>query len=123
MNYSYCLLVGVCSCFTFSTALSVLRRRNSATSQVQIPRSSDFELSRVLAFRPLYYFSIVGFPILVAIIDVVVILKLDAVKPSDDLHCDATNPLWYIFLMSLINPFTTNAFYNRVRFMGNFQSV
>jgi hypothetical protein len=54
------------------------------------------ELSRTLAWDNRYYFPILIFPLACLSISVPVLLKLDAIRPTDDLHCDASHPIWYV---------------------------
>ncbi|KAK0446084.1 Rhamnogalacturonase B, N-terminal-domain-containing protein [Desarmillaria tabescens] len=61
------------------------------------PKSwADAERS-VLVWRNHYYFTLLVFPIVATIVEIVIIIKLDAVKPTDDLHCDASDPIWVRF--------------------------
>jgi hypothetical protein len=57
-------------------------------------------------WRPLYYILIVLFPLAALGVDVAVVLILDAAQPSDDFHCDATHPIWYVgFPARFVTPF------------------
>jgi hypothetical protein len=79
---------------------------------------SDGHSFSLLMWRPLYYILIVLFPLAALGVDVAVVLLLDAAQPSNDFHCDATHPIWYVgclarfVILSDIPP--------RVRFVGTF---
>ncbi|KAF9447826.1 hypothetical protein P691DRAFT_819389, partial [Macrolepiota fuliginosa MF-IS2] len=78
------LLTGVASAFSMATSLAVLRPRNWGDNTA-------------LQWRNIFLLPVVIFPILATIVQTVVVLKLDAVKPTDDLHCDSSDPLWVRF--------------------------
>lgn len=81
INVAVYVLTGVCASFTHATSICVLRPWANSGRQT-------------LAWRSLYYIPIVVFPIAATAADIAVIIKLDAVHPTDDLHCDASNPIW-----------------------------
>ena len=56
---------------------------------------ADIRPSTVLAWRRLYLIPVVIFPVLASIVQISVVVKLDAIQPNDDLHCDANDPEWY----------------------------
>ncbi|KAI0305306.1 hypothetical protein B0F90DRAFT_1815539 [Multifurca ochricompacta] len=47
-----------------------------------------------LLWRRAYYLFVVVFPVLASTAHLVVVLKLDSVRPMNDLRCDVTSPLW-----------------------------
>ncbi|KIJ04758.1 hypothetical protein PAXINDRAFT_104026 [Paxillus involutus ATCC 200175] len=85
--YAAWSLTGVCAAFTFATTGSVLW-----------PSSMIRTTASTLAWDNRYYFPILIFPLACLSISVPVLLKLDAIRPTDDLHCDASHPIWGRFL-------------------------
>ncbi|KAH7882373.1 hypothetical protein F5I97DRAFT_1909772 [Phlebopus sp. FC_14] len=85
--YAAYSLTGVCAAFTFATAGSVLWPCSTVTSATS-----------ALAWHPRYLLPIVVFPLACFAIAVPILLELDAIQPSDDLHCDVSNPVWGRFL-------------------------
>ncbi|KAH7907573.1 hypothetical protein BJ138DRAFT_1137485 [Hygrophoropsis aurantiaca] len=83
--YSLC---GVCAAFTFATAGSVLWPSSLVTTAA----------SSTLAWRKSYYLPILVFPIASIAISVPILLKMNAIQPTDDMHCDASRPEWGRFL-------------------------
>lgn len=85
--YSSQSVTGVCAAFTMAT-----------TSAVVWPSSVVMTASSTLAWRNRYLFPIVVFPLAALAIAVPVLLSLHAIQPTDDLHCDASHPIWGRFL-------------------------
>ncbi|TFY77593.1 hypothetical protein EWM64_g6421 [Hericium alpestre] len=83
ISLSAYVLTGICACFAIATYLSVFKSQ-------QLTQTSRSTLS----WRPSYFFLVVVYPALAFTAHLTVLLKLDAVKPSNDMHCDATDPLW-----------------------------
>ncbi|EGO03570.1 hypothetical protein SERLA73DRAFT_69425 [Serpula lacrymans var. lacrymans S7.3] len=80
-------LTGVCAAFTFAT-----------TSSVLWPSQLHSTTSSTLAWRRQYLWPMVAFPLASIAISIGVLLKYDAIHPTDDLHCDASHPEWGRFL-------------------------
>ncbi|KIK95541.1 hypothetical protein PAXRUDRAFT_826888 [Paxillus rubicundulus Ve08.2h10] len=85
--YAAWSLTGVCAAFTFATTGSVLW-----------PSSMIRTTASTLAWDDRYYFPVLIFPLSCLSISVPVLLRLDAIQPTDDLHCDASRPIWGRFL-------------------------
>lgn len=85
--YSSQSVTGVCAAFTMAT-----------TSAVVWPSSVVMTASSTLAWRNRYLLPIVVFPLGALAIAVPVLLSLHAIQPTDDLHCDASHPIWGRFL-------------------------
>ncbi|KAG2064553.1 hypothetical protein BDR04DRAFT_1034967, partial [Suillus decipiens] len=85
--YSSQSVTGVCAAFTMAT-----------TSAVVWPSSVVMTASSTLAWRNRYLLPIVVFPLGALAIAVPVLLSLQAIQPTDDLHCDASHPIWGRFL-------------------------
>ncbi|KIJ61409.1 hypothetical protein HYDPIDRAFT_115868 [Hydnomerulius pinastri MD-312] len=85
--YAAWSLTGVCAAFTFATTGSVLW-----------PSTMISTAASTLAWNNKYYIPIVMFPLTCLAVSVPVLLKLDAIQPTNDLHCDASNPIWGRFL-------------------------
>ncbi|OJA21098.1 hypothetical protein AZE42_10218 [Rhizopogon vesiculosus] len=78
---------GVCAAFTLATTRTVLW-----------PTSVIPSASSTLVWRNSYYLPIVVFPLGSLAVAVPILLSLHAIQPTDDLHCDATHPIWGRFL-------------------------
>ncbi|KAF9018122.1 hypothetical protein BDZ89DRAFT_960485 [Hymenopellis radicata] len=87
MGFGTFLITGVSTAFSIATCITVLK-----------PKSWGSQESRALVWRHIYALPMVVFPILASAVQIAVVLKLDAVKPSDDIQCDATDPQWVRFL-------------------------
>lgn len=85
--YSAHSVTGVCAAFTMAT-----------TSAVVWPSSVIMTASSTLVWRNHYLLPIVVFPLGALGVAVPVLLSLHAVQPTDDLHCDASHPIWGRFL-------------------------
>ncbi|KAH7926239.1 hypothetical protein BV22DRAFT_1009497 [Leucogyrophana mollusca] len=85
--YAAYSLTGVCAAFTFATAGSVLW-----------PSSLFTTASSTLIWRKSYYLPILGFPLASIAAAVPVLLRYNAIQPTDDMHCDASHPIWGRFL-------------------------
>ncbi|KAF9239296.1 hypothetical protein BU15DRAFT_46861 [Melanogaster broomeanus] len=85
----YCAwsLTGICAAFTFAT-----------TSSVLWPSTMIRSASSTLAWHNRYYYPILIFPLVCLSVTVPVLLKLDAIQPTDDMHCDASHPVAARFL-------------------------
>ncbi|KAG8216488.1 hypothetical protein J3R82DRAFT_6600 [Butyriboletus roseoflavus] len=85
--YSAWSLTGVCAAFTFATSSVVLwpspMKRSDASA---------------LAWKDIYYFPILIFPLACLSVSLPILLGMNAIEPTDDLHCDASNPEWGRFL-------------------------
>ena len=100
--YSAWSLSGICGAFTFATSSSVLWpsfTKRPASSCVNSVQPSNFtrrkiHFSRTLAWKNKYYFPILVFPLACLSISLPVLLNVNAVQPTDDLHCDASHPEW-----------------------------
>lgn len=46
----------------------------------------------------MYTIPIVAFPIIASTIHVIFIVKFDSVHPTDEMHCDSSNPEWYVYI-------------------------
>jgi hypothetical protein len=79
------LLTGVCTTLAVATTRAVYR-----PSEIR-----DF---RTLGWRPSYWLILGVFPACASAVQITVLIKFDATKPSDDLHCDASNPMWSVIL-------------------------
>jgi hypothetical protein len=85
--YSAHSLTGVCAAFTMAT-----------TSAVVWPSSVIMTASSTLVWRNYYLLPIIVFPLGALGVAVPVLLSLHAIQPTDDLHCDASHPIWGRFL-------------------------
>ncbi|KAF8136931.1 hypothetical protein EV363DRAFT_1155959 [Boletus edulis] len=85
--YTSWSLTGICAAITFATSSSVLR-----------PSSRKRPAASTLAWKNKYYFPIFVFPLACLSISLPVLLRVDAIQPTDDLHCDASHPEWGRFL-------------------------
>ncbi|KAG2120471.1 uncharacterized protein F5147DRAFT_562678 [Suillus discolor] len=85
--YSALSVTGVCAAFTMAT-----------TRAVVWPSSVIMTASSTLVWRNQYLLPIVVFPLGALGVAIPVLLSLHAIQPTDDLHCDATHPIWGRFL-------------------------
>ncbi|KAG1815039.1 uncharacterized protein BJ212DRAFT_1481575 [Suillus subaureus] len=70
----------------------------ATTSAVMWPSSVITTASSTLVWRTRYLLPIVVFPLGALGVAVPVLLSLHAIQPTDDLHCDASHPIWGRFL-------------------------
>jgi len=47
----------------------------------------------------MYAVPIVAFPIIASTIHVIFIVKFDSVHPTDEMHCDSSNPEWWVYIL------------------------
>jgi hypothetical protein len=47
-----------------------------------------------LRWRNIFVIPTVIFPVAATIVHTIVVLKTSSVKPTDDLHCDSSDPEW-----------------------------
>ncbi|KIK02873.1 hypothetical protein K443DRAFT_677212 [Laccaria amethystina LaAM-08-1] len=81
------LLTGVTFAFSLATSLAVLK-----------PKTWGDSHQAFLNWRPAYSLPIIIFPIVGTAIHVAFVVKFNSVHPTDDFHCDSTNPEWVRFL-------------------------
>ncbi|KAJ7583668.1 hypothetical protein C8J56DRAFT_831025 [Mycena floridula] len=86
IGFASFLLSAATATFTFSTSRSVLNTDKWANSH------------EALRWKKHYFIPMVAFPILGSIVQTVTVIKFDAVKPSDNILCDASDPIWVRFL-------------------------
>ena len=80
------LLTGVCTSFAVATA-----------SAVYCPsKTRDFS---TLRWRPMYWWIVGVFPACASAAQITILVITKATKPSDDLHCDASSPIWSVFIV------------------------
>jgi hypothetical protein len=72
--------------------------RNLAQCPISLLLSIHIYLhaSRTLAWRNCYSLPIVVFPLGALAVAIPVLLSLHAIQPTDDLHCDASHPIWCV---------------------------
>ena len=100
--YSAWSLTGVCAAFTFATSSSVLwpsSTKRPGASYVTLVQPSTvarwmMHSSRMLAWKRIYCLPIFAFPLVCLCVSVPVLLHIDAIQPTEDLHCDASKPEW-----------------------------
>ncbi|KAJ7599272.1 hypothetical protein C8J56DRAFT_916277 [Mycena floridula] len=85
-GFAACFLTGICTSFAFAT-----------NHFVRKPKNWD-KYQHVLVWRNCYLIPLVVVPLAATGAQLAVILKLDAVGPSDDMHCDVKDPIWARFL-------------------------
>ncbi|KAF8156935.1 hypothetical protein B0H34DRAFT_711243 [Crassisporium funariophilum] len=81
------LITGVCLAFSLATSMAVLKPKTWADGQ-----------QRALKWRNIYIIPTIAFPLIASIIHIVFLFKFDPIHPTDDMHCDATDPEWVRFL-------------------------
>ncbi|KZT10325.1 uncharacterized protein LAESUDRAFT_644789 [Laetiporus sulphureus 93-53] len=86
---SWFTMTTICATMTLMTSLAILRSHGMLDA---------VELRRALKWRHLLLLSIVGFPLIAFVAYIVVSLKTDAVRQSDAMICEATNPIWVSLL-------------------------
>ncbi|KAI0065274.1 hypothetical protein BV25DRAFT_1774186, partial [Artomyces pyxidatus] len=79
------VLTGLLACFTWATFMAVFKPHSIHTTATYV---------RSLAWRNVYIIFVGLLPALASTAHLVIVLKLDAVQPTDDMHCDASYPLW-----------------------------
>ncbi|THU94726.1 hypothetical protein K435DRAFT_724365 [Dendrothele bispora CBS 962.96] len=88
-------LTGICGTLSFAASLFYWKPDDGV----------QHALRRILTWRNVYIIPLCAFPISCIAAQTTVILTLDAVHPTDGLHCDATNPSWARFLGYAGSPF------------------
>ncbi|KAF7323925.1 Phosphatases II [Mycena kentingensis (nom. inval.)] len=75
-------LGGLCVAFCVATSLHILKPKKWGS------------LTDAFKWRPLYIIPVVVYPVLMSAIQITLIFTFDAVQPANEMHCDATNPMW-----------------------------
>ncbi|KAF8624982.1 hypothetical protein AX15_005615 [Amanita polypyramis BW_CC] len=88
------ILAAVASTFSGTMSLAVLR-----------PRGWTHMSGAALEWRPLFSIPVIIFPSIATAVHIALLVKFDAVQPTDDLHCDASNPEWIRFFGYAAMPF------------------
>lgn len=86
--FSTFLMTGLVTAFSCSTYLFITRGGKSP-----------------LQWHPLYLLPLVAFPIAATTAQATIVIKFDAIQPSDGIQCDANDPLWTRFLSYAGAPF------------------
>ncbi|KAK2461038.1 hypothetical protein APHAL10511_006979 [Amanita phalloides] len=88
------IMAGVSSAFSGSLSLTVLSPRGWANVG-----------EAVLQWRPIFSIPVIIFPTIATAVHVTLLVKLDAVQPTNDMHCDASHPEWVRFFGYAAMPF------------------
>ncbi|GBE87334.1 predicted protein [Sparassis crispa] len=88
MTTAWFILTAMCACVTLATSIVIYRSYN-ATRIVTVA-----EIQGVIKWRPVFLSIMVGYPAVALLAYIVVALKLSAIQPKDDMHCDTTSPVW-----------------------------
>lgn len=111
INLAAYVLTGLCTAFTIATSFYVYNPKPSfyvSSSYVSLASlksvsarhpslTADTLLCRLLRWKPVYLIFIFAFPVAAFVAHLTVIIKFDAVKPTDDdMGCDATDPMWCV---------------------------
>ncbi|KXN85570.1 hypothetical protein AN958_11137 [Leucoagaricus sp. SymC.cos] len=86
------VIAGTTGAISIATSLAVLRPRGYGEN---VP----------LKWRNIFLVPVVIFPILASVAHTIVVVKFDSAKPTDDLHCDSSDPEWTRFLSYAGVPF------------------
>ncbi|PCH44906.1 hypothetical protein WOLCODRAFT_91060 [Wolfiporia cocos MD-104 SS10] len=84
---SWFITTSLCATVTIATFIAILHSHGNYTLRVT-------DLQRSLQRRPSSLSLIIGFPLVSSMAYFIVALKLGAIQASDDMRCDATNPIW-----------------------------
>ncbi|KAF8962296.1 hypothetical protein BDZ97DRAFT_1120879 [Flammula alnicola] len=98
MPRSFCIVQTVVISFAGYFSAGVAMAFSLATSLTVLKPKTWGDGVRALKWRNIYAAPIIAFPLIATIIHIIFILKFDSVKPSDDMHCDSTDPEWVRFL-------------------------
>lgn len=60
---------------------------------VRVP-SSCVRAFSALRWRNIFLIPVVLFPVAATVVHTVIVVKFSSVKPTDDLHCDSSDPEW-----------------------------
>ncbi|KAH9477957.1 hypothetical protein JR316_0010190 [Psilocybe cubensis] len=82
ITFSTDLLTGVAIAFSMATYAAVLKPKTWSDGR------------RALQWRNSYMLPLVAFPAIATTVHIILVVKLDALQPSDGMHCDATSPQW-----------------------------
>ncbi|KAG7091922.1 hypothetical protein E1B28_008316 [Marasmius oreades] len=85
------LTTGVTTAFAYESVFKA-KERDIGRSSVSLP------------WRPLFIIPVIVYPLASSLVQIILVLLLEAVEPTDDLQCDATHPLWVRFLGYAGNP-------------------
>ncbi|KAF8999070.1 hypothetical protein BDQ17DRAFT_1246859 [Cyathus striatus] len=87
IGHSTFLMNGVAGAFAVATSLTVLK-----------PKTWGLSSDVALKWRNIYYIPVVIFPFLATVVHIAFVFVFDSSKPSDNLHCDSSDPEWVRFL-------------------------
>ncbi|KAJ7695483.1 hypothetical protein B0H17DRAFT_1056009 [Mycena rosella] len=82
MEIATYVLAGLSMAFCIATSLHILKPKTWGN------------LEQSITWRPIYIIPVVVYPLLNSALQITLNLKFDAVRASDDMHCDASDPLW-----------------------------
>ncbi|KAJ7484726.1 hypothetical protein FB451DRAFT_983907, partial [Mycena latifolia] len=88
MQISTYVLTGLSMAFCIATSFHILKPKTWANiEQTNTP-------GRSLKWRPIYILPVVVYPLANAVVQIALNIKFDAIQPTDEMHCDASDPLW-----------------------------
>ncbi|KAJ6631162.1 hypothetical protein B0H10DRAFT_1773376 [Mycena sp. CBHHK59/15] len=98
MEVSNFCVAGICMTFNLSTSLFVLKPKTWGNVDQCVWRHV-FRLRanaqrRAFKWRTIYIFPLIVYPLFSSIVQIALILKYNAIQPTDDMNCDASDPLW-----------------------------
>ncbi|KAJ6590567.1 hypothetical protein DFH09DRAFT_207619 [Mycena vulgaris] len=82
MQISIYVLTGLGMAFCIATSFHILKPKTWGN------------LEQSLKWRPIYILPVVIYPLLNILVQLVLNHQYDAIQPTDDMHCDASHPLW-----------------------------
>lgn len=80
------VMTGVAVTFTCATAICVIKPKTWAESQ-----------TNTFVWRRFYFIPVVVAPVLLTAVQTALYIHFDAVQPSNEIHCDANDPIWVRF--------------------------
>jgi len=86
MSFGAFLIAGLAMAFSLATSVAVLK-----------PKTWN-EGERALKWRSIYAVPVVVFPTISSTIHVIFLVKFNSTQPTNDMHCESSNPEWVRFL-------------------------
>ncbi|KAF8886527.1 hypothetical protein BD779DRAFT_615553 [Infundibulicybe gibba] len=86
ISFANLFMTGVVMSFSLGTTRTVFK-----------PKTWGHDCKSFLAWRNIYLIPLAVLPIIGSIVYVSILVKYHAAQPSEDMHCDATHPIWVRF--------------------------
>ncbi|KAJ7136779.1 hypothetical protein C8R44DRAFT_767868 [Mycena epipterygia] len=94
MPRAFCIAQAILiQCSMYGIVASFLAFFVAANFHIQKPKGWG-NIERTFNWRPIYILPVAVYPLVSSVLYITLVLKYDAIQPTDDFQCDASHPMW-----------------------------